>query len=171
MSRVVQCDICGHICQGQQFFSLTAWHGKGEHVSKKGKRNEGWKIKRRDDIEGRSADVCSDCMSDRVGISDFQAVKTTKTREAEIKAQNPDMSALVLLRHLAGGYYSVTVICDQCGAECMDKHLRATSAWLTAGGEELITEVCEACVEGKFQPITKFQVVPPKPVPQKAAVG
>jgi hypothetical protein len=110
-------------------------------------------------------------MSDRLGISDFQPVKTRKAREAALKAQNPDMSPFTVLRHAAGGHYAVEVTCDQCGAECMDKHLRATSAWLTAGGEELMAEICEACVRSKLQPITKFQAVPPKSVPQTAQAG
>lgn len=162
MSHAVLCDVCGLILgQEERYFSLNAWHGKGQHYPGNRRKPEGWDVKRRDDLEQLSADVCATCMSDRVNFSQLNPVKTKETLKQELKAANPNLSGLTLLRQTAGSV-ALWVKCDRCQKDCIDKHLQIASAWLTPHGEELTAELCEPCVNEMLQPIVRFQVTPAK---------
>lgn len=168
MSRVVLCDICSTICQGNQYFSLSAWHGKSQqHPSKQ--KQEAWDIKHRDDVEKLLADVCTTCLSDRLGIPHLSPVKTRETLRREIQLENPQMSGLKLLRKTAG-MVSISVTCDLCQGNCMDRHLKIESGWLTNQGEQLMAELCSQCVGERLYPIVRFQVKPPKQQPTELSV-
>ncbi len=151
MSRVVLCDICSKICEGKQYFSLNGWLGKGKHYPAERQKDEAWEIQQIRDIESLSIDVCPNCLKERVGIAHLNPIKTREMLMQEVKARNPRISGLALLRKTAvTAMHSVT--CDLCQSDCIDKHIEIKAGWLTLQGEELSIQLCEHCVENRLSP-------------------
>jgi hypothetical protein len=170
MSRAVICDVCSKVCQDESYFSLSGWQGKGVHYPAKKRKDEAWAIEQRQDIDGLAADICSDCLEQRLNIVSLNRVKTRETLRKEIQAQNPHMSPLALLRQVVG-ISSTSVVCDRCQSECMDKHLLIKSGWITEQGEELMAELCEPCVRADLMGVVQFQKLSAKQqAPEPSAI-
>jgi len=162
MTYAILCNVCGNICRHNQYASLQAWHGKHQHHSRKRGRAECWTIDLREDIEQLSADVCRDCLNDRLAVIRLNSSKTRAALMQDLRAVKPSISAFEALRRTVGvGVTSAR--CDICKTECIDKHLKIIGNWNSVGVEELTSEVCERCVSGQLSAVIRFQVNPSKP--------
>jgi hypothetical protein len=121
-------------------------------------------------LKGYQRSVCPTCLIDRLVIPHPSPVKTREMITREIQSKHPQMLGLKLLWHTAG-IASISVMCDLCQGDCMDRHLKIKSSWLTEQGEELIAELCSQCISERLQPTVRFQVKPPKQQPIEVSDG
>jgi hypothetical protein len=156
MSRAVVCDACGNLCQGNQYFSLQGWYGKGEHYPSRRRKEESWAIKQREAIAKLTGDLCPTCLDNHIGLTKLNPAKTRQGLIQELKAQNPELSGFELLRRTAG-MTSISVKCDLCQKDCMEQHLRIKAGWLTKDNEELTSELCEPCVSHRLMDVIQFE--------------
>lgn len=159
MSRAVVCDACGNPCQGNQYFSLQGWYGKGEHYPSKRRKEESWAIKQRENLAKLAADLCPTCLNNHIRLNKLNPVKTRQGLIQELQAQDPQLSGFELLCRTAG-MASISVKCDLCQNDCIEQHLRIKAGWLTEDKEELTSELCEPCVSHRLMDTIQFEFHP-----------
>lgn len=170
MSRAVVCDSCGSICQGNQYFSLDGWWGKGQYYPGNRREAASWDLIVRQDLEGLSADLCPGCLSNCVGLNELNPVKTRQALMKELQDKHPQMPVLTLLRKTVG-MSAISITCDICQTDCMTQHLRIKAGWLTPSGEELSAELCEPCINSALIGAVRFQAQLPKQPTSQFSTG
>lgn len=158
MSQVVLCDLCGNSCQGSDFFHLSGWWGKHLRFDAPKPKDRHWEPKLMIELEQMQADVCRQCVLERLDFLQLHIEPSRNRTLQERQAQYPNESLLKAMR-LTSPAGVDDVFCDICQTSCYEKHLRFQSQWKTSDDSTTEAEVCDRCVESRLKPLIRFQLV------------
>lgn len=156
MASQIICDICQNVCQTDRYFQLTGWWGKGYLFPSSRRQKDAWRLELQAQAETLNADVCADCMENRLNITSFYPEEKRDVQLEKLRQKNPDLSGLKLLRKALGSVVE-GIACDLCGSQCIDRFLQIKSSWLNADRASSTADLCESCVSDRLAPIVRFQ--------------